>query len=59
MKGFYKLENDIIIFEDKEITLSSGEIIKVQDCENTMTEIEGWRWFRCRKEAKLYLNSQK
>ncbi|MDD2928164.1 MAG: hypothetical protein PHE30_04870 [Candidatus Omnitrophica bacterium] len=59
MKGLYKKENDKIIFEKDEIILYNGKKINVQECTNTMIEIEGWRWFDCYEEAYMYFNPEK
>lgn len=54
MKGLYKLQENKLIFEDKEITSSDGTIIQTKECENTLAEIDGWRWFECLEDAKEY-----
>jgi hypothetical protein len=58
MKGLYKIDNGKLIFEKDEITLSNGEKLSVNECEHTMIEIEGWRWFADTEEAKEFFNNK-
>jgi hypothetical protein len=56
MQGIYKIENNRLIWAATKVDYPDGTSIIVEEMRNSLAEVDGWRWFNNRDEAKEFYN---